>query len=106
MTNKSYIIKLQIQIRLELSKQEKAAWEETKMYKWLGFQDNSLKRMFKKYSELGVAALPDEKYKQLMRSVSGMEANYATSKICSYRDNTKCDLALEPGEYFIKLCCA
>ncbi|CAH2991504.1 unnamed protein product [Chilo suppressalis] len=93
-----------IQLRLEISKQDKLAWEETKMYKWQGFQDNSLKRMFKKYSELGVAALPDDKYKQLMRSVSGMEANYATSKICSFKDNAKCDLALEPDitEIFAK----
>lgn len=91
----------QIQIRLDISKQDKVAWEETKMYKWQGFQDNTLKRMFKKYSELGVAALPDDKYQQLMRSVSGMEANYATSKICSYKDNTKCDLALEPGKTYI-----
>ncbi|KAL0882106.1 hypothetical protein ABMA27_000672 [Loxostege sticticalis] len=93
-----------IQIRLDISKQDKVAWEETKMYKWQGFQDNTLKRMFKKYSELGVAALPDDKYQQLMRSVSGMEANYATSKICSYKDNTKCDLALEPDitEIFAK----
>ncbi|XP_052750787.1 angiotensin-converting enzyme-like [Galleria mellonella] len=85
-----------IQLRLELSKLEKQAWEETKMYKWQIFQDNQLKRMFKKYCELGVAALPDDKYKQLMKSVSGMESNYATSKICSYKDNTKCDLSLEP----------
>ncbi|CAG9795383.1 unnamed protein product [Diatraea saccharalis] len=93
-----------IQLRLEISKQDKLAWEETKMYKWQGFQDNSLKRMFKKYSELGVAALPDDKYKQLMRSVSGMEANYATSKICSFKNETKCDLALEPDitEIFAK----
>ncbi|KAM3961010.1 angiotensin-converting enzyme [Aphomia sociella] len=85
-----------IHLRLELSKLEKQAWEETKMYKWQSWQDNTLKRMFKKYSELGVAALPDDKYKQLMKSVSGMESNYATSKICSYKDNTKCELALEP----------
>ncbi|XP_063823935.1 angiotensin-converting enzyme-like isoform X1 [Ostrinia nubilalis] len=93
-----------IQIRLDISKQDKLAWEETKMYKWQGFQDNTLKRMFKKYSELGVAALPDDKYQQLMRSVSGMEANYATSKICSFKNSTKCDLALEPDitEIFAK----
>ncbi|XP_059056708.1 angiotensin-converting enzyme-like isoform X1 [Achroia grisella] len=85
-----------IQLRLELSKLEKQAWEETKMYKWQIFQDNSLKRMFKKYCELGVSALPDDKYKQLMKSVSGMESNYATSKICSFKNETKCDLSLEP----------
>ncbi|XP_053603621.1 angiotensin-converting enzyme-like isoform X1 [Plodia interpunctella] len=93
-----------IQVRLDVSKLDKQAWEETRMYKWQVWQDTTLKRMFKKYSELGVAALPDDKYTQLMRSVSGMEANYATSKICSYRDPNKCDLALEPDitEIFAK----
>ncbi|CAH2105253.1 unnamed protein product [Euphydryas editha] len=93
-----------IQVQLELSKQEKQAWEETKMYRWQDFQDFSLRRMFKKYSQLGVSALPDDKYKLLMQCVSGMESNYATSKICDYKNATKCDLALEPDitEIFAK----
>ncbi|CAH0729159.1 unnamed protein product, partial [Brenthis ino] len=93
-----------IQVQLELSKQEKQAWEETKMYKWQDFQDFSLRRMFKKYTQLGVSALPDDKYKLLMQCVSGMESNYATSKICDYKNATKCDLALEPDitEIFTK----
>ncbi|XP_061711504.1 angiotensin-converting enzyme-like isoform X2 [Cydia pomonella] len=93
-----------IQTQLEISKLEKLAWEETKMYKWQDFQDVTLRRMFKKYSQLGVAALPDDKYKMLMKSVSDMESNYATSKICSYKDATKCDLSLEPDitEIFAK----
>lgn len=90
---------MQIQIRLELSKQEKQAWEETKMYRWQDYQDFSLRRMFKKYSQLGISALPDDQYKILMRSVSGMESNYATAKICAYKNETKCDLALEPGKF-------
>lgn len=85
-----------IELRLKLSKEEKQAWEETKMYKWQEFQDFSLRRMFKKYSQLGVSALNDEKYSKLMRYVSGMEANYATAKVCSYQDTKKCDLELEP----------
>ncbi|NP_001036859.1 ecdysteroid-inducible angiotensin-converting enzyme-related gene product precursor [Bombyx mori] len=85
-----------IQTHLELSRQEKAAWEETKMYGWQDFQDFTLRRMFKKYSQLGVAALPDDKFQALMRTVSGMESNYATAKICSYKNESKCDLSLEP----------
>lgn len=85
-----------ISTRLELSKQEKQAWEETKMYKWQEFQDFTLRRMFKKYSQLGVSALSDDKYSKLMRSVSGMESNYATAKVCSFKDPKKCDLELEP----------
>ncbi|CAH0702704.1 unnamed protein product [Spodoptera exigua] len=85
-----------IQVRLEQSQQEKRAWEETKMYRWQDFQDFTLRRMFKKYSQLGVSALPDEKYKQLMKVVAGMESNYATAKICQYKDPSKCNLSLEP----------
>lgn len=54
--------------------------------------------MFKKYTQLGVSALPDDKYKQLIMTISDMESNYATSKICSYKNASKCDLALEPGK--------
>uniref|UniRef100_A0A2H1V7I0 Angiotensin-converting enzyme n=2 Tax=Spodoptera frugiperda TaxID=7108 RepID=A0A2H1V7I0_SPOFR len=85
-----------IQVRIEQSQQEKRAWEETKMYRWQDFQDFTLRRMFKKYSQLGVSALPDEKYKQLMQLVAGMESNYATAKICDYKDRSKCNLSLEP----------
>lgn len=67
------------------------------MYRWQDFQDFTLRRMFKKYSQLGVSALPDEKYKQLMQLVAGMESNYATAKICDYKDRSKCNLSLEPG---------
>lgn len=54
--------------------------------------------MFKKYTMLGVSILPDDKYKLLMKSVSDMESNYATAKVCSFTNATKCDLALEPGK--------
>lgn len=37
-------------------------------------------------------------FKVLMKAVSGMESNFATAKVCSYKDPTKCDLSLEPGE--------
>lgn len=93
----------QIQVRLDLSQQEKLAWEETKMYRWQDYQDFSLRRMFKKYSELGISALPDDKFKIMMKAVSGMEANYATGKICSYNNSSKCDLALEPGKFLLAL---
>ncbi|GBP18262.1 Angiotensin-converting enzyme [Eumeta japonica] len=93
-----------IQIQLEISKQEKAAWGETKMFQWQDYQDYTLRRMFKKYSQLGVAALPDDKYEQLIKTISDMESNYATSKICAYGNPDKCDLELEPDitEIFTK----
>lgn len=70
------------------------------MYKWQDFQDFTLRRMFKKYSQLGVSALDNDKYSKLMRLVTGMESNYATAKVCSYKDSKKCNLALEPGKDF------
>lgn len=91
-------LQLQLQTHLEISKLEKQAWEETKMYRWQDFQDKTLRRMFKKYTVLGASILPDDKYKLLMKSVSDMEANYATAKVCSYTNASKCDLSLEPGK--------
>lgn len=96
-------MQLQLQIQFEVSKEEKKAWEETKMYHWQDFQDYTLRRMFKKYTMLGVSILPDDKYKSLMKSVSDMESNYATAKVCSFTNDTKCDLALEPGKFAEKV---
>lgn len=47
-------------------------------------------------SSLGDAALPDDKYRQLLEAVSAMESNYAKVRVCDYKDKSKCDLQLEP----------
>lgn len=48
-------------------------------------------------SKLGYAALPADKFAELINAVNAMQANYAKVKICSYKDRTKCDFQLEPG---------
>ncbi|XP_077290224.1 angiotensin-converting enzyme-like isoform X2 [Arctopsyche grandis] len=75
---------------------DKTEWQETITYKWQDFQDFDLKRKFEKYAFLGSAALPNEKFEQLQKSISEMQSNYATAKICDYSNSSKCDLSLEP----------
>lgn len=55
-----------------------------------------MKRQLKGLTKLDYAYLPEDKYKQLLDALSAMENNYATIKICSYKEPTKCDLQLEP----------
>ena len=45
---------------------------------------------------MGDSILPIDKFKQLQDSLSNMQTNYAKVKICSFEDNTKCDLSIEP----------
>lgn len=76
--------------------QEKA--KEILSFDFKSYKDENLKRQFKKLSKLGYNALPADKFKTLSRAVNAMESNYAKVKICSYKEPTKCDLQLEPGE--------
>lgn len=46
--------------------------------------------------KLGYAALPEEDYKKFLEVTSFMSSHYAKTKVCDYKDPSKCDLALEP----------
>ena len=65
-------------------------------YDWRNFKDEDLKRQMSKLSKQGYAALPEEKYTELLKIMSTMESNFAKVKVCDYKDRTKCDLSLEP----------
>ncbi|KAJ0179018.1 hypothetical protein K1T71_005793 [Dendrolimus kikuchii] len=84
-----------IDLHLELLKHVKQASEEIKMYKWQDYQDFNLRRMFKKYSQIGILALPDEKFKVLTSSITDMSSNYVNAKICAYNNKSKCKWASE-----------
>lgn len=78
-------------------RQDKAI--EIRSYNFNVYKNEDLKRQFKKLSKLGYAALPIEKFKNLSNAITLMESNYAKVRICSYKNRTKCDLQLEPGNY-------
>ncbi|XP_039447371.1 angiotensin-converting enzyme-like isoform X2 [Culex pipiens pallens] len=69
---------------------------ELRKYDWQNFKNGDLKRMFKKMTDLGYAALPEAKFTELLDAISSMSENYATAKVCDYKNREKCDLALEP----------
>lgn len=69
---------------------------ELRKYDWQNFKNGDLKRMFKKMTDLGYAALPEAKFTELLDAISSMSENYATAKVCDYKNRDKCDLALEP----------
>lgn len=71
---------------------------ELTKFHWQLFDDYDLRRQFKKYSILGTSALPEDKFKKLKATIGDMQKVYSTAKICSFKNNTKCDLALEPGD--------
>lgn len=70
--------------------------EKVNKYDWVNFKDQDLKRQMSKLAKQGYAALPEEKYKELLTLMSGMESNFAKVKVCDYKDRTKCDLSLDP----------
>lgn len=83
-----------------LLKNQQEKTKELQGYNYKTYQDDDLKRQFKKLTELGYAALPEDKYKELNKATSNMQSNYAKIKICSFHDKKKCDLSLEPGRIF------
>ncbi|XP_052750785.1 angiotensin-converting enzyme-like isoform X2 [Galleria mellonella] len=85
-----------LQISLEVAEEQKEYWKETMSYLWHEYEDPDLKRMFKKYSELGTAALPEDLNQRLLTAISNMQSIYATATICDYKDRNKCDLHVEP----------
>ncbi|XP_055597208.1 angiotensin-converting enzyme-like [Uranotaenia lowii] len=74
----------------------KSLAQDLSKYDFNNFKDQDLKRRFRKLTSLGYAALPEDKYTQLLDAVSSMSANYAKIKVCDYHDQSKCDLSLEP----------
>lgn len=60
------------------------------------YQDDDLKRKFRIAAKAGDAVLPEDKYRELVAAVSAMESNYAKVRVCDYRNETRCDLQLEP----------
>lgn len=83
-------------IKAQMAKETKDDWLETTKFSWQYYQDYDLHRQFKKYSVLGPYALAEDKFTKLEKIKSEMEGIYAKAKICSFKNNTKCDLALEP----------
>uniref|UniRef100_A0A2M4AJS0 Angiotensin-converting enzyme n=2 Tax=Anopheles triannulatus TaxID=58253 RepID=A0A2M4AJS0_9DIPT len=59
-------------------------------------KDDDLKRRVKKLSTLDDAALPEDKFSELLAAIANMESNYAKAKICAFGDGTKCGLTLDP----------
>lgn len=85
-----------VRMRVEIGKESKAAWQATRQYPWRSYQDGELRRMFRLLADLGPAALPDDKHRDLVQAIANMESTYSTAKICDYVNRTKCDLSLEP----------
>lgn len=75
---------------------------ELRQYDYNSFKDADLKRRIKKLTDLGYAALSEEKFSQLVDAISRMQENYATAKVCEYRNETNCNFGLEP-ELTLKL---
>lgn len=59
-------------------------------------EDPCLKRLAKYSSEIGADILNSKDYEALQNAISNMQTNYASAKVCSYKDPGDCSLSLEP----------
>ncbi|XP_017857190.1 PREDICTED: angiotensin-converting enzyme [Drosophila arizonae] len=84
------------EVSAELAKFMKEVSVDIRKFNWRSYQNEDIKRQFKSLSKLGYAALPEADYAEFLEAVSSMESNFAKVKVCDYKDNTKCDLSLEP----------
>ncbi|XP_055593793.1 angiotensin-converting enzyme-like isoform X2 [Uranotaenia lowii] len=83
-------------VSVENAEFSKDVARELLKYDYKNFKDQDLKRKIRKLTDLGYAALPEDKFTQLLDAVSSMSENYAKVKVCDYKNRSKCDLALEP----------
>ncbi|KAK9731649.1 Angiotensin-converting enzyme [Popillia japonica] len=91
-----YNLKNKVTIGTQVADEAKQDWLETTKYHWKSFRNLDLRRQFKKYTDLGVAALPTKKFEKYSKTLSEMEKIYATAKLCDFHNSSKCDLYLEP----------
>lgn len=90
-------LQYKLNVSQKIAKFKKEQWLETIRYPWKTYQDKELKRMFKKYSVLGAAALPDNKRARLEKIVSEMESIYSKTRVCRYLERDICNVELEPN---------
>lgn len=67
-------------------------------FNWRSFSDPDLKRQFMLNSILGINALSEEDLIKFNNLVAEMGRIYSTAVICDFKNSTKCDLSLNPGE--------
>ncbi|XP_058452884.1 angiotensin-converting enzyme-like [Malaya genurostris] len=89
-------LKLRNEVQTRNANYFKEVARELRKFDFNNFKDAELKRKIEKLTQLGYAALSEEKFKQLLDAISGMSENYATVKVCDFKNRDKCDLSLEP----------
>uniref|UniRef100_A0AAG5DVE8 Angiotensin-converting enzyme n=1 Tax=Anopheles atroparvus TaxID=41427 RepID=A0AAG5DVE8_ANOAO len=80
----------------EFAQVAKAIAQELQQIAYDRLESDDLKRRLKKLAKLNYAALPEEKFRELLGSIASMESNYAKIKLCPYGQTSNCDLSLEP----------
>lgn len=65
-----------------------------KRYEYI--DDPCWKRLAKYSAEVGADILNAEDFDTLQNAISNMQSNYASVKVCSYKDAKDCNLSLEP----------
>lgn len=67
-----------------------------KQFHYHAYKNADLKRKFHDLAKAGTAALPADKYTELLEAVSAMESTYAKVRVCDYHHPENCTLQLEP----------
>ncbi|GBM64390.1 Angiotensin-converting enzyme [Araneus ventricosus] len=92
--------KAMLQMRQEYARFAKETWKNATSFAWKDFKDKNVTayRWFKSLSNLGKAALPNDKFKELSELTADMQDIYGKAKVCRFNasDNKPCDLSLEP----------
>uniref|UniRef100_A0A182LUT3 Angiotensin-converting enzyme n=1 Tax=Anopheles culicifacies TaxID=139723 RepID=A0A182LUT3_9DIPT len=91
-----YTAEISMKVALDNAVFWKEVARELRLYDFNSFKDADLKRRIKKLTDLGYAALDETKFSQLVDAISRMQENYATAKVCQYRNETNCNFGLEP----------
>nr|CAD7440374.1 unnamed protein product [Timema bartmani] len=81
---------------LRLARFQKTIWNIAKKFNLEDIRDPSVLRQMQILQNIGHAALPHDKLAQLGEIITDMQSIYSTANICHFKNDSKCDLRLEP----------
>ncbi|KAH0568973.1 hypothetical protein KQX54_021672 [Cotesia glomerata] len=92
---------VQLNVSAQVADYVREVYKEVNAFPWRNISDFNIKRQFAELATPGSAALSPEKklfqkYRQYDEVVNKMQSTYSTAKVCQYKNQSNCNLALEP----------
>lgn len=85
-----------ITVSAENAKKNKKLSQAIRDLRYNHLDDPCIQRQAKLLADAGTDILNEEDFKTLKNAINKMQTNYASTKVCSYKNPLDCSLSLEP----------